>query len=58
MTNAALNVAATSEIEARIEFVTSGEISLNIGAPDSYLLQEDSDKLLQESGDPIVLEQE
>ncbi len=58
VTSAALNVEATSEIQARIEFVTSGEISLNIGAPDSYLLQEDSDKLLQESGDPIVLEQE
>jgi len=58
VTNAALNVTATSEIEARIEFVTSGEISLNIGAPDAYLLQEDSDKLLQEDGDLIVLEQE
>jgi len=58
VTNAALSVAATNEIETRIEFVTSGEIQLNIGAPDSYLLKEDSDKLLQEDGDRIVLEQE
>ena len=58
VTNAALSVAATTEIEARIEFVTNGEISLNVGAPDSYLLQEDTYKLLQENGDPIVLEQE
>ena len=58
VTNAALSVAATNEIETRIEFVTSGEIQLNIGAADSYLLKEDSDKLLQEDGDRIVLEQE
>ena len=58
VTSAALNVEATSEITARIEFVTSGEIALNIGAPDSYLLQEDAAKLLQEDGDRIVLEQE
>ena len=58
VTNAALSVAASNEIETRIEFVTSGEIQLNIGAPDSYLLKEDSDKLLQEDGDRIVLEQE
>ena len=57
VTNAALSVAATNEIETRIEFVTSGEIQLNIGAPDSYLLQEDAAKLLQEDGDRIVLEQ-
>ena len=57
VTNAALSVAATNEIETRIEFVTSGEIQLNIGAPDSYLLQEDAAKILQEDGDRIVLEQ-
>ena len=57
VTNAALSVAATNEIETRIDFVTSGEIQLNIGAPDSYLLQEDAAKLLQEDGDRIVLEQ-
>ena len=57
VTNAALSVAATNEIETRIDFVTSGEIQLNIGAPDSYLLQEDAAKILQEDGDRIVLEQ-
>lgn len=57
VTSVALTVAATEQIETRIEFVTSGEISLNIGAPDAYLLQEDTYRLLQESGDPIVLEQ-
>ena len=57
VTNAALSVAATNEIETRIDFVTSGEIQLNIGAPDSYLLQEDAAKILQENGDGIVLEQ-
>ena len=58
VTNVALNCVASDAIETRIEFVTSGEISLRVGAPDSFLLQEDAAKLLQEDGDRIVLEQE
>ena len=56
VTNVALTISATEEIEARIEFITSGEIALKVGAPDSYLLQEDTSKILQEDGSLIVLQ--
>ena len=57
VTSVGLNVTPSDTIETRIDFVTSGEIALIVGAPDSYLLQESNDKLLQEDGDRIVLEQ-
>jgi hypothetical protein len=56
VTNAALSVSATNEIETRIEFVTSGEIQLLMGAFDSFLLGDGGTKLLQEGGDNINIE--
>ena len=56
VTNVAINVPASGLVEARIEFVTNGEIKLHNGVPPSFLLQESSDKILQEDGDGILLE--
>ena len=56
VTNVAVNVPAGGLIEARIEFVTNGEIRLHNGVPPSFLLLESSDKILQEDGDGILLE--
>ena len=56
VTNVAINVPASGLIEARIEFITNGEIRLHNGVPPSFLLLESSDKILQEDGDGILLE--
>ena len=56
ITNVAINVPASGLVEARIEFITNGEIKLHNGVPPSFLLQENSDKILQEDGDGILLE--
>jgi len=56
ITNVAISVPASGLVEARIEFVTNGEIRLHNGVPPSFLLQESTDKILQEDGDGILLE--
>ena len=56
VTNVAINVPASGLVEARIEFITNGEIKLHNGVPPSFLLLESSDKILQEDGDGILLE--
>jgi len=56
VTNVAVNVPASGLVEARIEFVTNGEIRLHNGVPPSFLLLESSDKILQEDGEGILLE--
>ena len=56
VTNVAVNVPASGLVEARIEFVTNGEIRLHNGVPPSFLLQENSDLTLQEDRDGILLE--
>ena len=56
VTNVAINVPASGLVEARIEFITNGEIRLHNGVPPSFLLLESSDKILQEDGEGILLE--
>jgi len=56
VTNVAVSVPVSGLVEARIEFVTNGEIRLHNGVPPSFLLLENSDKILQEDGDGILLE--
>ena len=58
ITNVGVTVPASGIIETKIEFITSGVVSLNTGEPPAYLLQEDSDKILQEGLEPdgILLE--
>ena len=58
VTNVVISVPATEQITSRIEFITNGEIKLNTGSAPSYLLQEDTYKILQEDGSPILLEQQ
>lgn len=54
--NVAINVPAAGVIEAKVDFITSGSIVLKTGMPDAYLLQENTDRILQEDGTPILLE--
>ena len=57
VTNVAVSVSAAQEITTRIEFITTDVITLNTGATPGYLLQEDENKILQQSGSPILLDQ-
>ena len=54
--NVAVNVPAAGVIEAKVDFITSGQILLKTGLPDAYLLQQNTDRILQEDGAPILLE--
>ena len=56
VTNVAINVPASGVVDARIEFITNGEIRLHNGVPPAFLLLESSDKILQEDGNGILLE--
>ena len=56
VTNVAINVPVSGVIEARIEFITNGLIKLHNGVPPSFLLLESSDRILQEDGNGILLE--
>ena len=44
-------------IRTSVQFVTTGEIKLNVGEPDRMLLQEDDGLILQENAGPILLEE-
>ncbi len=57
VTNVAVSVSASQEITTRIEFITNGVITLNTGGIANYLLQENEDKILQQDGSPILLDQ-
>ena len=57
ITNVAVSVTPAEVIETRVEFITNGVIRLKTGATAGYLLQENSDKVLQEDESPILLEQ-
>lgn len=56
VTNVAVAFEPSSPIKTSIEFVTSGALRLRVGDPPGYLLQENTDSLLQESGDRLELE--
>ena len=55
VTNVSITVSPTEVIEASIDFVTTGQIKLLVGVAPSYLLKEDTDKLLQEDGSSLFL---
>jgi len=56
ITNCAINVPAGGVVESRIEFVTTGRFQLKTGDSPGYVLQENTDYLLQETGDKLFLE--
>jgi len=56
ITNCGINVSPSEIIETNISFVTSGQFELRVGTVPGYLLKQDTDFILQESGDKISLE--
>ena len=54
VTNVAMSFSPGAVIDAQVEFVTTGPIHLKIGEPPSYLLQEDSDRLLLEDASGAI----
>jgi len=56
ITNCGINVSPSQIVSTNINFVTTGEFKMNVGASPGFLLKEDTDYLLQESGDKIFLE--
>ena len=56
VTGVAMSFEPTQPIRTRINFVTSGAISMKVGKPEGYLLQEDLDPVLQEDLRLIALE--
>ena len=57
ITNVDVTVSASEIIETRIEVITNGAIALKIGDAPGVLLQEDTDRILQENDSRIMLEQ-
>jgi hypothetical protein len=51
VTNVAMSFTPGEPILSQIEFVCSGPISLKIGTPPGYILQEDNDRILLEDGE-------
>lgn len=56
VTNAGLSFAPGEVVESRIDFVTTGAITLHTGQPEAFLLQEDGNHITQESNDLILLD--
>jgi len=58
ITNAGLSFSAGEPIESTIEFVTTGHIELRTKTVSNYLLQEDTDRIVQEANQSGFLEVE
>ena len=56
VTNVATALSPSELIRSDIDFVTTGPIQLLYGIPASYLLQENNDRVLQETDFGILLE--
>jgi hypothetical protein len=56
VTNVAFNFEPSQPIRTSVEFVTSGPVALKMGTPPAFLLQENTDFLLLESGEKLLLE--
>ena len=57
VTNVSLAFAPGQPITSTIQFVTTGPVSLHMGFPDGFVLQEDDGKILQENDGGILLEE-
>ena len=58
ITNCGINVEPSQIVETNISFITSGQFEMRVGTVPGFLLKEDTDFILQESGDKIFLEDE
>lgn len=56
ITNCGIDVSPSQIVGTNISFVTSGQFEMKVGTAEGYLLKEDSDSILQESGDKIFLQ--
>ena len=56
VTNVALSFNPGQPVQHRVDFVTTGPIDLHTGEPDGFMLQEDTDLILQESNEGILLD--
>ena len=56
ITSCSITVPNVGIVKTNIEFVTSGEFQLKIGASPAYVLQESADFILKEDGNKIFLE--
>tara|TARA_Y100001963_G_C6680366_1_gene399556 strand:+ start:107 stop:976 length:870 start_codon:yes stop_codon:yes gene_type:complete len=56
ITSCSVSIPNVGIIKTDIEFITTGEFSLQVGATPGYVLQESTDHLLQEDGSKIFLE--
>ena len=56
ITSCSVTIPNVGIIKTQIEFITTGEFSLQVGATPGYVLQESTDHLLQEDGSKIFLE--
>ena len=56
ITNCGIDVSPSQIVAANISFVTSGQFDLRVGTTPGFLLKQDTDNILQESGDKIFLE--
>ena len=56
ITNCGIDVSPSQIVAANISFVTSGQFDLRVGTTPGFLLKQDTDFILQESGDKISLE--
>lgn len=56
ITNVAMSFEPTQPVRSQVQFVTSGPVTLHMGLPPAFLLQESGDLILQEGGDALLLE--
>ena len=56
ITSCSVSIPNVGIIKTQINFITTGEFTLQVGATPGYILQESTDHLLQEDGSKIFLE--
>ena len=56
ITSCSVSIPNVGIVKTQIDFITTGEFTLQVGATPGYVLQESTDHLLQEDGSKIFLE--
>ena len=56
ITSCSVTIPNVGIVKTQIEFITSGEFTLQVGATPGYILQESTDYILQEDGSKLFLE--
>ena len=57
VSNVSFEFAPGTPIVTVVQFVTTGPVTLHMGFPDGFILQEDDGKVLQENDSGILLEE-